>query len=53
MVPSAICPKDECVFLQISQEIMLLSMNNMHEKSNTMPNKVIQCKLLYYLCSSL
>ena len=37
------------MFFQIAQEIMLLPINNMHEKSNSVPKMVIQCKLLYYV----
>lgn len=39
----------ECVFLQIAQETMQLAINNLNKKSNTVPIKVIQRKLVNFL----
>ena len=36
----------ECLFFQIAREIMPFPISNAHEKSNTVPKKVIQLKLL-------
>ena len=41
------------MFFQIARVIMLLPINNIHEKRNTVPKKVIQRKLLYYLFPAL
>ena len=51
---SAICgfwKTYESVLFQIAQETMLLPIK--HDKKITVPKKVIECKLLYYLFSPL